>query len=178
MSTLDTSWVISAGSNGLLAAHNSPPWMALYLAVCKLLDLALALPATTLPQFQMYRWAFVSESNDDNGDKIDEAEDVLVNGGGLTVKDFVPYVVRVARLLLAKMDGEVRPAELKEGQPQLTMTSIKSLDDLGPFFASICENVTRQQTKFKGEKDDKIIDELIERDFVENLPAGDNQIRT
>ena len=54
MSTLDSSWVVSAGSNGL-AAHNSPQWMALYLAVCKLLDLALALPASFLPQFQMYR---------------------------------------------------------------------------------------------------------------------------
>ncbi len=36
---------------------------------------------------------------------------------------------------------------LKEGEPQLTMTSIFSLDDLTPFFASICDSVTRQQTK-------------------------------
>ncbi len=54
LSTLDSSWVMSAGTNGLVA-HNSPPWMALYLAVCKLLDLALCLPAYELPQFQMYR---------------------------------------------------------------------------------------------------------------------------
>ena len=63
LSTLDTSWVVSAGSNGL-AAHNSPQWMSLYLSVCKLLDLCLALPASTLPQFQMYRWAFVSEGEE------------------------------------------------------------------------------------------------------------------
>ena len=126
MSTLDSSWVISAGSNGL-AAHNSPQWMALYLAVCKLLDLALALPATFLPQFQMYRWAFVSESGNsaledriDSDDEIDvKSEDgveldakSLVNGhqgGSATVagqmqqQDFVPYVVRVAKLLLHKV---------------------------------------------------------------------------
>merc|ERR1719342_1149987 len=60
MSTLDSSWVVSAGANGL-AAHNSPAWLSLYLSVCKLLDLALALPAQALPQFQMYRWAFVRE---------------------------------------------------------------------------------------------------------------------
>ena len=32
-----------------------------YLGVCKLLDQAAALPADLLPQFQMYRWAFVRE---------------------------------------------------------------------------------------------------------------------
>ena len=33
----------------------------MYLGVCKLLDQATALPAELLPQFQMYRWAFVRE---------------------------------------------------------------------------------------------------------------------
>merc|ERR1711860_270517 len=67
LSTLDSSWVVSAGSNGL-AAHNSPAWLNLYLSVCKLLDLALALPAQALPQFQMYRWAFVREGpNNEQG---------------------------------------------------------------------------------------------------------------
>ena len=65
MSTLDSSWVVSSGANGL-AAHNSPAWLELYLSVCKLLDLALALPAHKLPQFQMYRWAFVSEGIENN----------------------------------------------------------------------------------------------------------------
>ena len=65
LSTLDSSWVVSAGYNGL-AAHNSPSWLSLYLSVCKLLDLSLALPAQHLPQFQMYQWAFVSEGNENN----------------------------------------------------------------------------------------------------------------
>merc|ERR1711997_18681 len=65
LSTLDSSWVVSAGLNGL-AAHNSPSWLSLYLSVCKLLDLALALPVQQLPQFQMYQWAFVSEGSENN----------------------------------------------------------------------------------------------------------------
>lgn len=107
MSTLDSSWVISAGSNGLVA-HNSPPWMALYLAVCKLLDLALALPATALPQFQMYRWAFVSECANEVEQRLDDTDvdGPVVNGtsvGPQHQQDFVPYVVRVAKLLLNKV---------------------------------------------------------------------------
>ena len=128
MSTLDSSWVVSAGANGL-AAHNSPAWLSLYLSVCKLLDLALALPAHQLPQFQMYRWAFVSEGTENNnvddiiGGQSDSSsgrssltngtEPITENGiGGAGTKnshkhmhhqDFVPYVVRVARLLLQKV---------------------------------------------------------------------------
>ena len=128
MSTLDSSWVVSAGSNGL-AAHNSPAWMSLYLAVCKLLDLTLALPAASLPQFQMYRWAFVSESSEiaknsggngsggkgssggekatagDSSSPKSAAQNGKVNGHAALYpqQDFVPYVVRVAKLLLTKV---------------------------------------------------------------------------
>lgn len=67
----------------------------------------------------------------------------------------------------------VHPANLKEGQPQLTMTSLSCLDDLAPFFASICNNVTRQQTKSKTEIPHSAIDvinAIIEKDFLEALP--------
>lgn len=183
MSTLDSSWVVSAGSNGL-AAHNSPAWINLYLSVCKLLDLALALPAQKLPQFQMYRWAFVSEgaSVDDlpptdaganakqsveipsrssssvsssssptggSGKTTGNGSRVSISATGLyQQQDFVPYVVRVARLLLSKVN-KVRPMKLKKGEPQLTMTAICSLEELAPFFAAVCDSVTRQQTKSK-----------------------------
>ena len=124
MSTLDSAWVMTAGYDGL-AAHNSPAWMSLYLAVCKLLDLALVLPAHVLPQFQMYRWAFVSEGGSEaaaasgaivsaaaaasvhnhNGDL--SADDGVSHEGlqhmHLPQQDFVPYVVRVAKLLLHKV---------------------------------------------------------------------------
>ena len=116
MSTLDSAWVMTAGYDGL-AAHNSPAWMALYLAVCKLLDLALVLPAHVLPQFQMYRWAFVSEGGSEAvATTIAAAAAASVHNGDLSAdiasvqqhmhlpqQDFVPYVVRVAKLLLHKV---------------------------------------------------------------------------
>ena len=70
----------------LPAGFNSPAWLSLYLSVCKLLDLALALPAQALPQFQMYRWAFVREGGppqdpaNDNNNLVQTAA-VVSNGG-------------------------------------------------------------------------------------------------
>lgn len=52
---LDSSWAVSNGLN----AHNHPAWLQLYLSACKLLDLAVALPADMLPQFQM--WVLLRE---------------------------------------------------------------------------------------------------------------------
>lgn len=81
------------------------------------------------------------------------------------------------------MDNKVEAAQLAEGQPQLTMTSITSLDDLAPFFASICENVTRQiarndcsgggggsgSSALSSDVTERI-DRIIEADFLEALP--------
>lgn len=82
-----------------------------------------------------------------------------------------------------QMDNKVEAAQLAEGQPQLTMTSITSLDDLAPFFASICENVTRQIARndcsgggggsgslaLSSDMTERI-DRIIEADFLEALP--------
>merc|ERR1719414_1086430 len=217
MATLESSWF---GNNGVseLVAHDNPAWLSLYLSVCKLLDLALALPTHTLPQFQMYRWAFVSESIEENRveDSIECLSDssiehqIPTNGTTisenhlegtesessqehLNAQDFVPYVVRVARLLLQKVK-EVKPMTLKLGEPQLTMTSICSLEDLAPFFAALCDGVTRQQTTCKSSRisnfkvsdqakhensnprknisassSSDIIDAILERDFLESV---------
>jgi hypothetical protein len=51
LSTLDASW--STNSNNGLHALGHPHWLRLQLATAKLLDLALLLPAVSLPQFQM-----------------------------------------------------------------------------------------------------------------------------
>lgn len=51
LSTLDPSW--TQNSNNGLHALGNPHWLRLQLAAAKLLDLALLLPATSLPQFQM-----------------------------------------------------------------------------------------------------------------------------
>lgn len=43
-----------SGGNGFSTSYNSQRWLNLYLSACKLLDLALALPPESLPQFQMW----------------------------------------------------------------------------------------------------------------------------
>ena len=76
------------------------------------------------------------------------------------------------------MGGKVEAVQLSEGQPQLTMTSITSLDDLAPFFASICDNVTRQIARnVDGGAGSALsadmmerIDRIVEADFLEALP--------
>lgn len=51
LTSLDASW--ATNSNNGLHALGHPHWLRLQFATAKLLDLALLLPATTLPQFQM-----------------------------------------------------------------------------------------------------------------------------
>ena len=86
---------------------------------------------------------------------------------------------------------KVKPVFLKSGEPQLTMTTILSLDDLAGFFAALCDGVTRQQTRAKPlsisnstsdafdpkkyyVKDNdistiSIMDAILERDFLESV---------
>uniref|UniRef100_A0A8C1L0P7 DOP1 leucine zipper like protein A n=1 Tax=Cyprinus carpio TaxID=7962 RepID=A0A8C1L0P7_CYPCA len=80
-----------SGGNGFSTSYNSQRWLNLYLSACKLLDLALALPSESLPQFQMYRWAFIPEASDDSG--------LEVRRQGTHQREFKPYVVRLAKLL-------------------------------------------------------------------------------
>ena len=97
LSALDSTWVTN-GSNGL-QGHAHPAWLHVYLATCKLLHLALTLPATRLPQFQMYRWAFV-------GDEVVSDGDIIA--GSIPQQQitptFVPYLSRIYKLLRNKVD--------------------------------------------------------------------------
>lgn len=93
MSALDSSWVVN--SNNGLHAHGHPHWLQLTLAAAKLLDLAVLLPAQHLPQFQMYRWAFVS-------DPISIAP-ATQEEEALNCHDFVPHVKRISKLMDAKV---------------------------------------------------------------------------
>lgn len=99
---MDSSWVTSQ-SNGL-AAHNNPSWMQLYLEACKLLDLAIALPADSLPQFQMYRWAFVGgdSTNSINGMNKSALHPTSLNSSP-SQSPFEPHVVRIDNLMNAKV---------------------------------------------------------------------------
>jgi hypothetical protein len=78
--------------------------------VCKLLDQAAALPADLLPQFQMYRWAFVREG--EVGIWLERVvphvlmfQDPDNNNpaGSEGHQDFVPHVARISKLMEARV---------------------------------------------------------------------------
>ncbi|RWS29873.1 protein dopey-1-like protein [Leptotrombidium deliense] len=98
LANLDSAWVTSQ-SNGL-AAHNHPGYLQLYLQACKLLDLAMALPNDSLPQFQMYRWAFVGDNNSRFADATDSLQ--LSSSLNSTRIAFEPHLIRIERCMRAK----------------------------------------------------------------------------
>ncbi|XP_062952755.1 protein dopey-1 [Cynocephalus volans] len=139
------------GGNGFSTSYNSQRWLNLYLSACKFLDLALALPSENLPQFQMYRWAFIPEASDDSG--------LEVRRQGIHQREFKPYVVRLAKLLrkrakdkedfktvilegleMAKHqknpeeDSSGRTLDWEPGHLLLTICTVRSMEQLLPFF--------------------------------------------
>ncbi|UYV67369.1 DOPEY1 [Cordylochernes scorpioides] len=139
LSSLDSTWVLN--SNNGLNAHNHPGWLHLYLSACKLLDVALALPAQRLPQFQMYRWAFVKTSNDSS-----------------STSDFVPHLKRLASVIPPSQVVENGPP------PYLSMTSIQSLQDLHPFFHRLANFPA---TTFPTTEVQARIEACLEADFLD-----------
>jgi len=188
LSTLDSSWVAAATTAGVglgLSAHNSPAWQNVYLGVCKLLDQAAALPATLLPQFQMYRWAFVREGtscNNNNSSKTSSATTTDTtpptnsgpSGPSLQQHDFVPHIPRIAKLLESKVGHRIPPRPIVAGEPLLTMRTIESLVELGPWFSTLSLALTRQQTRSQqgqGAHRSPVatLERIIQLDFLETL---------
>uniref|UniRef100_H3CN39 DOP1 leucine zipper like protein A n=1 Tax=Tetraodon nigroviridis TaxID=99883 RepID=H3CN39_TETNG len=126
-----------SGGNGFSTSYNSQRWLNLYLSACKLLDLALALPPESLPQFQMYRWAFIPEASDDSG--------LEVRRQGTHQREFKPYVVRLAKLLRKRAkknpeeDFSHRTLSWEPGHLMLTLYVIRSMEQLLPFFTMLCQ---------------------------------------
>ncbi|KAM9636645.1 protein DOP1A isoform 1-T4 [Morphnus guianensis] len=140
------------GGNGFSTSYNSQRWLNLYLSACKFLDLALALPSENLPQFQMYRWAFIPEASDDSG--------LEVRRQGTHQREFKPYVVRLAKLLRKKAkdkqedfktvvlegmemakhqknpeeDNSGKTLSWEPGHLLLTIYTVRSIEQLLPFF--------------------------------------------
>ncbi|KAM5284545.1 protein DOP1A isoform 3-T4 [Hipposideros larvatus] len=145
------------GGNGFSTSYNSQRWLNLYLSACKFLDLALALPSENLPQFQMYRWAFIPEASDDSG--------LEVRRQGIHQREFKPYVVRLAKLLrkrakdkeedfktvilegleMAKHqknpeeDNSGRTLGWEPGHLLLTTCTVRSIEQLLPFFSVLSQ---------------------------------------
>ncbi|XP_067093972.1 protein dopey-1 [Osmerus mordax] len=182
-----------SGGNGFSTSYNSQRWLNLYLSACKLLDLALALPSESLPQFQMYRWAFIPEACDDAG--------LEVRRQGTHQREFKPYVVRLARLLRKRAkknpeeDCSSRSLSWEPGHLLLTLYVIRSMEQLLPFFNLLSQVSNSKVGSRSGpapsptpshasisSKDGKLesqkvfwsrarqdIEEMVEKDFLEGL---------
>ncbi|XP_060092525.1 protein dopey-1 isoform X2 [Heteronotia binoei] len=182
------------GGNGFSTSYNSQRWLNLYLSACKFLDLALALPSENLPQFQMYRWAFIPEVSDDSG--------LEVRRQGTHQREFKPYVVRLAKLLRKRAkknpeeDSSGKTLHWDPGHLLLTTCAIRSIEQLLPFFNVLSQvfnsKITSRSAVHSGSpmfhptsfpnKDIKMenqktfsskarqkIEEMIEKDFLEGV---------
>lgn len=154
LSALDSSWAVNA-SNGL-QAHGHPHWLQLQLAAAKLLDLALLLPAHRLPQFQMYRWAFVGDSAAGS-----------VENNNLS-SDFVPHITRIAKLMDNKYKQETNSTKTISGELLLTSNNIRSLQDLHYFFTTLSRRSSDTQASLNITQ----VETVIEQDFLEKMPAA------
>lgn len=184
-----------SGGNGFSTSYNSQRWLNLYLSACKLLDLALTLPPESLPQFQMYRWAFIPEASDDSG--------LEVRRQGTHQREFKPYVVRLAKLLRKRAkknpeeDCSTRTLSWEPGHLMLTLYVIRSIEQLLPFFNLLSQVFNSKASSrsgsaythnptdasFPGRKEGlklesqkvfwsrarKNIEEMVEKDFLEGL---------
>lgn len=174
VSGLDLAWV-SDRSNGL-HARGHPHWLQLQLAAAHLLHLALQLPAHRLPQFQMYRWAFVgsAESGLNNNASVVAC---LTSGPPPTSEDdagrslqFIPHVSRIARLMDAKYEG---PVELPVGSVLLPATQmVRCLQELHPFFSILSATGGHAISNASDTPEAmSVLDKAIELDFLEPMPA-------
>ena len=123
---------------GLHSTANNPAWLAVYLGVAKLLDQAVVLPADQLPQFQMYRWAFVREGEvsrrcEGRGEdylltcSLQETEADLSqvsNNNGPLHQDFVPHVARISKLMKTKVEpGEILQSDWSDSHSPLDVSA-------------------------------------------------------
>ena len=102
------------------ARASDPAWLSLFLAACKLLDLVTALPADVVPQFQLYRWAFIGEQNPSAASRSQRA---AAASGAAKEKEatpaaksntFVPHIHRLAVLGNRKFFGGLRQRVIGE----------------------------------------------------------------
>jgi len=93
LSGLDTAWITN--TNNGLNAQNHPSWRMVQLETAKLLELGCVLPASSLPHFQMYRWAFVGSQQDQYSiDVVSEVEKEVPQ-----FCKFIPHITRIAQLM-------------------------------------------------------------------------------
>ncbi|XP_053663018.1 protein dopey-1 homolog [Anopheles marshallii] len=165
LSGLDTAWVTNT-SNGLYS-YGHPHWRMVQLETAKLLELGCVLPATILPHFQMYRWAFVSSQNEN-----------LHKVGGYDEKKmaFIPHVSRISQLMDLRYTSHSPKTQTTKGKHiMLTCQSINTLQDLYGFFSTLSMRWPSHISYSDTEKDTKQCLEEVEYvlalDFLEKIPS-------
>ncbi|ESN99154.1 hypothetical protein HELRODRAFT_107183 [Helobdella robusta] len=134
----------------LLVDSNEERINLLYLSACKLLDLFIALPHENLPQFQLYKWAFIAESSSPTTTTLAStvASDYL-NTFRQQNTTFMPHVVKISRLMQSKFGLMMPSSKVRPHQLTLTNIRVTSLRDLQEFFVTIASDASTNIKPFR-----------------------------
>ncbi|XP_075169271.1 protein DOP1 homolog [Haematobia irritans] len=172
---MDTSWSSSSGNNGITSQTQLYYWRSVQLEASKLLEMGCVLPATLLPHFQMYRWAFVG-TEFDVSDK--PTPNGVVNEDNLGQTSlYVPHIRRIARLMDMKYTVHSPTLNIKRGRHlMLTCQQISTLQDLYGYFSTL--SVTCPNPHNYADIDHEVnnclqeIEEILSKDFLEKIPSS------
>ncbi|XP_046810571.1 protein dopey-1 homolog isoform X2 [Lucilia cuprina] len=176
VSGMDASWSSSAANNGLSTQSQIYYWRSVQLEASKLLEMGCVLPATLLPHFQMYRWAFV-------GTEFDVSDKAPIPNGVVNEESigmsalYVPHIRRIARLMDMKYAVHSPTLNFKRGKHlMLTCQQINSLQDLYGFFSTL--SVACPNPHNHADVDTEVnnclqeIEDILSKDFLEKMPTS------
>ncbi|EDW31651.1 GL10846 [Drosophila persimilis] len=176
-SSIDVSWSNSSGaSNGINAQTPMQHWRSVQLEACKLLELGCVLPATKLPHFQMYRWAFVGTEFDVHEEEVGLPNGSLENLASLPTALYVPHVRRVARLMDMKYTSQSPVLQRPSNRHlMLNFQQLQSLQELYAFFSTLGISCPQPRNFADTERDVanclEEIEDVLANDFLEKLPS-------
>ncbi|XP_054740938.1 protein dopey-1 homolog [Anastrepha obliqua] len=179
LSGMDISWSSNSSGNGLSSQNQVTHWRSVQLEASKLLELGCVLPATNLPHFQMYRWAFV-------GTEFDVHEEVPIMNGStddqtvtatLPTTIYVPHIRRIGRLMDMKYAVHSPTNNTKRGRHlMLTCQQINSLQDLYGFFSTLSVNCPNPHNHADIDKEVSSclaeIEDVLAKDFLEKMQTS------
>uniref|UniRef100_G1KMI2 DOP1 leucine zipper like protein B n=1 Tax=Anolis carolinensis TaxID=28377 RepID=G1KMI2_ANOCA len=167
--------------NSLLLGDIQQNELNLYLSACKFLDTALSFPPDKMQLFQMYRWAFVPEVD---AQAYSMSSDLMENH-----QECKPHAVRIMDLLKVKKSTHEQNTNERKTKhhsfPLLDLHSISNITQLMPFFKILsCAFKTESNKPLSmnnskslrmdypvgsGTRTLRLLEECVERDFIENM---------
>ncbi|XP_043067031.1 protein DOP1 homolog [Drosophila bipectinata] len=174
---IDVSWTSNSGAiNGYNSQTPMQHWRSVQLEACKLLELGCVLPATKLPHFQMYRWAFVGTEFDVHEEEVRLPNGSTENLATLPSALYVPHVRRVARLMDMKYTSHSPVLQRPSNRHlMLNFQQLQSLQELYAFFSTLGISCPQPRNFADTEQDVanclQEIEEVLANDFLEKLPS-------